>query len=91
MFRVTLICEGLPPELGPEAEIAVAEEFARRPWHQNVRCTWTGNILVLAADNDFDRDGNALADEFSDAVAACTAATFGYRIRIDGVAELPDV
>lgn len=68
----------------------VAEEFTHRQWHQNVRCTWTGDILLLVADNDFDSDGEALADEFSDAVAACTTATFGYRIRIDGVVKLPD-
>lgn len=83
MFRIALICEGLPPELGPQAAIDVAEEFDHRPWHRNLRCTWTGNVLVLVAENDFDSDGEALADEFSDAVSACIPATFGYRIRID--------
>lgn len=65
MFRITLICEGLAPEQGPQAAIEVAEEFNHRPWHHNVRCTWTGNVLVLMAENDFDSDGEALADEFS--------------------------
>ncbi len=89
MFRVTLICEGIPRELGPRAALDVAEEFAHRQWHRNVHCSWSGDTLLLVADNAFDPDGKALADEFSDALVACTATTFGYRIRIDSVVKLP--
>lgn len=90
MFRVTLTCDGLPSELGPQTAAAVAEEFTHRSWHQNVQCTWIDSTLVLVADNDFDSDGEALADELSDAVSACTHATFAYRIRIVTVAKLTD-
>ncbi len=58
-------------------------------WHQNVHCSWSGGTLLLVADNDFDPDGKALADELSDALAACTPTTLGYRIRIDSVVKLP--
>lgn len=88
MFRVTLVCDGIPSELGAQAATDIAEEFSQRQWHKNVRCTWTDDALLLIADNDFDTDGEALADEFSDAVAACTPATSGYRIRIKGVTKI---
>ena len=88
MFRIALLCEGIPAEIGVQAAIDVAEEFTHRPWHQNVSCTWKNSNLVLVADNDFDHNGEALADEFSDAVAACTKATFGYRIRKGSVVKL---
>jgi hypothetical protein len=40
-------------------------------------------MLILVADNDYDRDGEALADEFSDTVAAYAPGTPapGYRVR----------
>lgn len=87
MFRVTLICEGIPPQWGAQAAKDVAEEFTHRQWHQNVCCTWTGDILLLVADNDFDSDGEALVDEFSDAVAVQPPAT---AFEIDRVAKLPE-
>jgi hypothetical protein len=76
-FRVVLACEGVSPEAGPQAAIDVAEEFANRPWHHSVSCTWDGRALLLQAENDFDSDGVALADEFSDAVAASIDGGFG--------------
>jgi hypothetical protein len=60
-----------------KAAIDVTEEFANRPWHQGVLCTWDGRTLLLRAENDFDSDGVALADEFSDAVAASIEGGFG--------------
>jgi len=87
MFRITLICEGIPVELGVQMAIDVAEEFTHRPWHQNIRCTWAEGKLMLLADNEFDDNGEALADEFSDAVSACLKPLVGYRIRIVSVVE----
>jgi hypothetical protein len=58
------------------AESAVADiltEFQSRPWHQHVACRREGPLLVLEASNDYDADGLALLDEFSDAVCACVA------------------
>jgi hypothetical protein len=75
MFHVVLECgaEGLSPEIGEEAATDIAEEFAHRPWHTNVRCTWDGHFMRLEVDNDYDDKGLALRDEFSDAIAACVA------------------
>ena len=58
----------VPKAAGPRAAIDITEEFAHRPWHQNVRCPWDGEILRLEADNDYDENGLALSDEFSDAI-----------------------
>jgi hypothetical protein len=88
VFRITLICDGIPSDLGVQAASDVKEEFAHRPWHTNVRCTWGQGMLTLVADNDFDHNGEALADEFSDAVSACIRGTFGYRIRKESVVQL---
>lgn len=71
MYRVVLALKELPPENGPDAARDIAEEFLRRPHHENVRCGWDGTILTLTAENDFDSDGKALLDEFSDAISAC--------------------
>ncbi len=53
-------------------------------------CHWDGVMLILVADNDYDRDGEALADEFSDTVAAYAPGTPapGYRVRILSVSVI---
>jgi len=71
LYRIKLACDGMPPSAGPQGAIDIAEEFTHRPWHQNVRCSWDGFSLTLTAENDFDENGRALLDEFSDAVVAC--------------------
>ena len=86
MFRIAVACEGIAPELGPRAALDVAGEFAHRPWHHNVRCEWRGGLLILEAENEFDSEGNAVADEFSDAVAACVSGA--YRVRITSVVDV---
>lgn len=82
MFRVSVICEGIKPASWPDALSDVAEEFASRDWHTIVDCRWEGSALILVAENDYDHDGEALADEFSDIVAACAPGTPGYRVRV---------
>jgi hypothetical protein len=66
----------------------ITEEFTHRPWHQNVSCEWDGSQLVLKADNDFDSDGLALLDEFSDAISACIEKGFDGDIDIVSVSPL---
>jgi hypothetical protein len=82
LYRVVLSCNSVPRHAGPQAAIAITEEFARRPWHSSVVCAWDGNALVLHAENDFDPEGLALMDEFSDAISACIAEGFDGDIRV---------
>ena len=88
MFRVSVVCEGIAQADWPAAVSDVKHEFASRPWHQVLDCRWEGVMLVLVADNDFDLDGEALADEFSDTVAACAPGTPAYRVSIQSVVVL---
>ena len=84
MYRVVVACTGIS---GPTASAAVAdivEEFAQRPWHNGVSCTVETDALILEATNDYDRDGLALLDEFSDVVCACVpieSGTIGFHVR----------
>jgi len=82
MFRVTVNCEGISQADWPDALADVAEEFKSRPWNKIRDCHWDGNALVLVADSDSDRDGEALAEELSDTVAAYAPGKLGYRVRI---------
>jgi hypothetical protein len=50
-----------------------------------VSCEWNGSELVLQAENDFDKNGLALLDEFSDAIAACIAGGFDGELEIRSV------
>ena len=87
-YRIELICEGVPPSVGSEAAIDIREEFGHRPWHENVQCVWNGVALLLTAENDYNSDGRALTDEFSDAISACIAQGFDGDIRVASVKEL---
>ena len=78
----------MPPSVGNEAAIDIKKEFGHRPWHQNVQCVWNGAALLLTAENDYDSDGRALMDEFSDAISACIAEGFDGDIRVASVKEL---
>ena len=49
---------------------------------------WNGVALLLTAENDYDSDGRALMDEFSDAISACIAEGFDGDIRVASVKEL---
>jgi hypothetical protein len=89
MYRVTLICKGVPTQLGQAGAIDVTEEFTHRPWHQNVLCEWNGQELLLHAESDWDVDGKALLDEFSDAISACIAGTFGYGLEVKSIIVVP--
>ena len=88
MYRIMLSCNGVPQHVGAAAADDIGEEFTHRPWHQNVQCSWDGSRLLLQADNDYDSDGSALTDEFSDAIAACIADGFDGSIAVESVTVL---
>ena len=90
MYRVHVACKGLTAKEGAPAPDSILEEFAHRPWHQNVRCEWDGQLLRLAADNDYDATGSALLDEFSDAVVACINCAGTIEFRVEVVDSLSD-
>jgi len=88
LYRVVLSCNGVPPYAGPQTAIAITQEFSHRPWPSSVVCVGDGHALVLQAENDFDPEGVALMDEFSDAIAACIAEGFDGDIRVLSTARV---
>ena len=88
LYRITLTCSGCPPEQGEQGAAAITREFASRPWHQNVRCDWDGKNLVLRAENDFDDEGKALMDEFSDAISGYIESGFDGDITVRSIVVL---
>lgn len=88
MYRVRAVATGIPLAAGPNAAIEIAEEFTHRPWQTNVQCSWDGDNLFLQADNDFDQDGRALLDEFSDAIAACLRNAGDGKLALVSVTEI---
>jgi hypothetical protein len=89
MYRIILVCNGVPVHVGADAARDIAEEFTHRPWHENVHCRWDGSRLYLQADNNFDSNGLALIDEFSDAVSAFITDGFEGGIDVVSVTILP--
>ena len=89
MYRIVLACKGVPVDVGAVAARDIAEEFTNRPWHQNVHCEWDGSRVILQADNDFDSNGLALLDEFSDAISASITDAFDGGIDVVSVSPLP--
>lgn len=73
-YHATLTCAGLTEAEAASAPADIEAEFRNRPRHENVRCPWDGCLLWLEAENDYDDDGTALLDEFSDVVVACVRA-----------------
>lgn len=88
MYRIMLVCNGVPQHIGAAAADDIAEEFTHRPWHQNVQCSWDGSKLLLQADNDYDADGSSLTDKFSDAIVACITDGFDGSITVESVTAL---
>jgi hypothetical protein len=90
MYRIVLACYGVPESAGAEAAADITTEFAdHRKWHSNVICTWDGTRLVLQADNDFDSNGLALLDEFSDCTAAYIKELFDGEIKVESITQVP--
>ena len=83
MFRITWACEGVPASAGHAAASDIRREFAEhRQHHNNVVCTFTNGDLILTVENDFDPEGLALMDEFSDCISAYIAELFDRRIHL---------
>ena len=64
----------------------VREEFTHRPWHRAVDCKWTAGVLRLSATNDYDKDGQALLDEFGDVIHACINYSQEIHLLVESVA-----
>lgn len=90
MFKSRVCCKGLSSDEGAQAPKDILEEFSHRPWHTNVRCEWDGASLWLETENDYDPDGLALLDEFSDAIVACINASGTISFGVDFVHEVAD-
>jgi hypothetical protein len=88
MYRITLSSNCVKADCGEAAARDITEEFTHRPWHQNVRCEWDGSRLLLHAENDYDSNGLALMDEFSDAIAACIDEPLDGGIELLSVEEV---
>ena len=89
MFRIILSCNGVPPSVASEAALDIATEFTEhRPWHRNVSCRWTGSHLILQAENDFDSEGLALMDEFSDCLSVHIVELFDGTIKLESLTVL---
>jgi hypothetical protein len=88
MYRIILVCKGVPAHTGVAAARDITEEFTHRPWHKDVSCLWDGSELILQADNDFDSNGLALLDEFSDAISACIKDSFDGDLKVVSIREI---
>ena len=88
MYQLKLICDGVPTHAGAQAALDITEDFLQRPWHRNAICSWEGSRLVLTAENDYDENGKALQDEFSDEISACIVDGFDGGIEIVSVSEI---
>jgi hypothetical protein len=89
MYRIIVVGKGVPAHVGATGARDITEEFRHRPWHQNVSCKWDGSQLILQADNDFDSNGLALLDEFSDAISACITDAYDGDMSVVSVSVLP--
>jgi hypothetical protein len=88
MFRVTVICDGLPGSAGEKAASDIAKEFAdHRQWHSRVTCEWDGSRLVLRSENDFDDNGRATLDEFGDCLSAYVPDPGQQRLTVASVSK----
>jgi len=86
MTRILLSCGGVPASAGPTAAADITAEFAKhRPQFTEVLCTWDGSRLLLRAESDWDTNGLALMDEFSDCLSAYIAEPFDGELRIESI------
>jgi hypothetical protein len=78
-YRAVIECESARDrDSGEEAARDIAQEFAEyRKHHKNVSCSFANGKFTLTAENDFDAQGLALMDEFSDCLSAYTSGEHG--------------
>ena len=85
MYRVVLVCHGVPPNEGEQAAADIQNEFRkyRIPRYANATCVFEDGNLVLSCDNDaWDKDGLNLMDEFSDCLSAYVCTHFDGDIKL---------
>jgi hypothetical protein len=71
IFKIKLSTGDIDPAFGQTAATDIQNAFREhRGWHQDVACQYEDGKLVLTALNDFDDNGYALLDEFSDCLSA---------------------
>jgi hypothetical protein len=87
-YRVVLQCRGVPSDVGEQGAKDITANFATRSWHRNAACSWDGESLTLSVENDFDRQGRATMDEFSDEISACIPGSFDSDLRVVSVTEI---
>lgn len=85
MYRIALTCAGLTDAEGTAAVADILEEFTHRPWHTDLECSWSSGLLSLRASNDYDPEGQALLDEFSDAIHACVNYSGSIRLEVASI------
>ena len=90
MYRIVLKCRGIPANEGPSGAENIQEEFTQRPWHTSAKCEWSGSELILQAENDHDSNGQALMDEFSDAISACISDAGDGGVEVVSVTALSE-
>jgi hypothetical protein len=89
-YHATLTCDGLTEAEGASALMCVSDEFKNRPWQQNVVCRWENDVLYLEADNDCDKEGKALLDEFRDVVISCVRTSGEIKFNIVSVRRVEE-
>ena len=90
MYRIVLVCYGVPVSEGSEAADDITAEFVNhRTWWSNVSCTWDGTRLILQADSDVDSNGLGLLDQFSDCTAAYIKELFDGEIKVESIGQVP--
>ena len=88
LYRVVLICGGVPLAHGAAGAQCINRQFSKRSWQRNAVCTWDGHSLTLVVENDFDSRGLATMDEFSDTLSACIPGGFDGDLRLVSVIEI---
>jgi hypothetical protein len=95
MYRIIICATNLRLLNGNKIADKILEGFSHRPRHSNVQCYWEKlkKTLVLKLDNDFDRNGLATLEEFSDEISAtCKPAELGNGdIKVVSVTSLDNV
>jgi hypothetical protein len=82
MFRITIECMGIPTDAGPSGAADIEKEFRdHRRWWLQPKCTYVDGKISLTVTSDFDADGKALSDEFSDCLSAYLRSHGAIHIR----------
>jgi len=87
MPTITVACRGLLDTEGSVLPPEMLAEFAHRPWHSAIGCQWDAGVLKLTATNDYDADGQALLDEFWDAVITCSSPANTISFSVESVSR----